>query len=143
MAPPKGERCPCCGYASVHPLARPGRVVRYRNAALTLPAELCLPACRRCKYEPLGLDTLPPELLESLYRDNLQKRVAVAIARLQGFKSQRRTELLMNLSQGYLSRLKAGDGVPGAPLVSLLALLAAHPQLLGELEDYWTLPPDF
>ena len=49
---------------------------------------------------------------------------------------------LLNLAQGYLSRLRAGDGVPGAPLVSLLALLASHPQLLGELEDYWTLLPD-
>ena len=49
---------------------------------------------------------------------------------------------LLNLSQGYLSRLKAGAGIPGAPLVSLLALLAAHPQLLSELEDYWTMPPD-
>ena len=141
MAPSKGERCPCCGYASMHPLARPGRVVRYRNTALMLPAELCLPACRRCKYEPLGLDPLPPELLESLYRDNLQKRVAVAITRLQGFRSQRRTELLLGLSQGYFSRLRAGEGVPGAPLVSLLALLATHPQLLAELEAYWTLPP--
>ena len=141
MAPSKGERCPCCGYASMHPLARPGRVVRYRNTALMLPAELCLPACRRCKYEPLGLDPLPPELLESLYRDNLQKRAAAAITRLQGFRSQRRTELLLGLSQGYLSRLRAGEGAPGAPLVSLLALLAAHPQLLAELEAYWTLPP--
>ena len=114
--------------------------VRYRNAALTLPAELCLPDCRRCKYEPLGLDTLPPELLESLYRDNLQKCVAVAIARRQGFKSQRRTELLMNLSQGYLSRLKAGYGVPEAPLVSLLALLGANPPRLEELKRYWALP---
>ncbi len=76
-----------------------------------------------------------------MYRDNLQKRVAVAIARLQGVRSQRRTELLLNLSQGYISRLSAGDGVPSAPLVSLLALLAAHPQLIGELEAYWTLPP--
>jgi len=142
MPPPKAERCPCCGYPAVIPSARPGRVVRYRNTALTLPADLRLPACRRCKYEPLGLDTLPSGLLESLYRANLCQRVAVAIARLQGFKSQRRTELLMNLSQGYLSRLKAGDGIPGAPLVSLLALLAAHPQLLDELEDYWTLPPE-
>ena len=142
MAHPKAQRCPCCGYAAVIPSARPGRVVRYRNAALILPAELRLPACQRCKYERLGLDTLPPDLLESLYRDNLQKRVAVAIARLQGIRSLRRTELLMNLSQGYLSRLNAGDGVPGAPLVSLLALLAAHPQLLSELEGYWTMPPD-
>jgi len=141
MAPSKGERCPCCGYASVHPLARPGRVVRYRNAALTLPAELCLPACRRCKYEPLGLDAVPAELLESLYRADLRQRVAIAVARVQRNLPQRRTELLLGLSQGYLSRLRAGDGVPGAPLVSLLALLAAHPQLIAELEAYWTLPP--
>ena len=141
MAHPKAQRCPCCGYTAVIPSARPGRVVRYRNAALTLPAALRLPVCQRCKYELLGLDTLPPKLLESLYRDNLQKRVAVAIARVQDCRSLRRTELLLSLSQGYLSRLKAGDAVPGAPLVSLLAILAAHPQLLGELEDYWTLPP--
>ncbi len=141
MAPPKGERCPCCGYRSVLPSARPGRVVRYRNAALTLPADLRLPACRRCKHEPLGLGALPPELLESLYRADLRHRAAVAIARVQSYRSQRRIELLVHLSQGYLSRLRAGDGVPGAPLVSLLALLAAHPQLIGELEDYWTMPP--
>ena len=142
MAHPKAQPCPCCGYNAVIPAARPGRVVRYRNAALTLPADLRLLACRRCKYEPLGLDALPNGTLESLYRANLQKRVAVAIARLQGVRSQRKTELLLNLSQGYLSRLKAGEGVPGAPLVSLLALLAAHPNLIGELEDFWTMPPD-
>jgi len=141
MAHPKGERCPCCGYASVHPLARPGRVVGYRNAALTLPAELHLPACRRCKYEPLELDAVPAELLESLYRAALRQRVALAVARVQLYLPQRQTELLLGLSQGYLSRLRAGGGVPGAPLVCLLALLAAHPQLLAELEAYWTLPP--
>ena len=141
MAPAKAQRCPCCGYASLRPAARAGRVLRYRNTALTLPADLRLPACGRCKYEPLGPGALPPELLESLYRADLCHRAAVAIARVQGHRSQRRLELLVNLSQGYLSRLRAGDGVPGAPLVSLLALLAAHPQLIGELEDYWTLPP--
>ena len=141
MAHPKAQLCPCCGYAAVIPSARPGRVVRYRNAALTLPAELRLPACRRCKYEPLAQGALPPELLESLYRADLRHRAAVAIARVQRHRSQRRLELLVHLSQGYLSRLRAGDGVPGAPLVSLLALLAAHPQLLAELEAYWTLPP--
>jgi len=76
-----------------------------------------------------------------MYRADLRHRAAVAITLVQSHRSQRRLELLVNLSQGYLSRLRAGDGVPGAPLVSLLALLAAHPQLLGELEDYWTLPP--
>lgn len=142
MAHPKAQRCPCCGYNAVIPVARPGRVVRYRNAALTLPNDLRLPACHRCKYEPLSLDALPSEILESLYRANLQKRVAVAIERLQGVRSQRKTELLLNLSQGYLSRLKAGEGVPGSPLVSLLVLLASHPNLIGELEDFWTMPPD-
>ena len=141
MAPPKAQRCPCCGYASLRPFARAGRVLRYRNTALTLPSDLRLPACRRCKYEPLVPGALPPELLESLYRADLRHRVAIAIARVQSHRSQRRIELLVHLSQGYLSRLRAGDGVPGAPLVSLLALLAAHPQLIGELEDYWTMPP--
>ncbi len=142
MAPPTGTRCPCCGYATLSPCARAGRVVRYRNTALTLPAALRLPTCRRCKYEPLGLDTLPAALLETLYQANLRQRVTVALARLQSHRPQRRIELLINLSQGYLSRLKAGDGIPGAPLVSLLAILAEHPQLLAELERYWTLPPD-
>ena len=142
MAHPKAQRCPCCGYLSVIPSARPGRVVRYRNAALILPAELRLLACRRCKYESLGLDTLPIELLESIYRSSLRQRVSVSISRMQGIRSLRKTELLLNLSQGYLSRLKAGDGVPGAQLVALLAILAAHPELIGELEDYWTMPPD-
>jgi hypothetical protein len=48
---------------------------------------------------------------------------------------------LLSLSHGYLSRLGAGDGIPGAQLVSLLALLAAHPELIDQLESYWTLPP--
>ena len=141
MTPDQAPRCPCCGYASLRLSARAGRVLRYRNTALTLPAELRLPACRRCKYELLEPGTLPPELLDSLYRDDLRRRAAIAIASVQGHRSQRRLELLVNLSQGYLSRLRAGHGVPGAPLVSLLALLAAHPQLIDELEDYWTLPP--
>ena len=47
---------------------------------------------------------------------------------------------LLDLSQGYLSRLRAGDGVPSAILVSLLALLGNEPTRLEELARYWTLP---
>lgn len=47
---------------------------------------------------------------------------------------------LLDLSLGYLSRLQAGDGVPSASLVSLLALLAADPARLEELKRYWALP---
>ena len=142
MAPPKAERCPCCGSLTLRPTARPGRVVRYRNTTLTLPAQLRLPACWRCKLEPLGTEVLSAQQLEPLYRAELCHRVARAIARVQDYRSQRHLERLLNLSQGYLSKLKAGDGVPGAPLVSLLAILAEHPQLIRELEEYWTMPPD-
>ena len=72
---------------------------------------------------------------ESLYRANLCQRAALAIARLQTHRPQRKIELLCNLSHGYLSRLRAGDGIPGAPLVCLLALLARHPELISELEE--------
>lgn len=98
VAPPTGTRCPCCGYGTLVPCARAGRVVRYRNTALTLPTTLRLPACRRCKYEPLGLDTLPAALLETLYQANLRQRVAVALARLQSHRPQRRIEILIKLS---------------------------------------------
>ena len=47
---------------------------------------------------------------------------------------------LVDLSQGYLSRLLAGNGIPSAALVSLVALLAAEPARLEELKRYWALP---
>jgi len=36
--------------------------------------------------------------------------------------------------------LLAGNGVPSAALVSLMALLAAEPARLEELKRYWALP---
>lgn len=135
------QRCPCCSSANLTLRPRPGRVVRYRNTALTLPSDLRLPSCRRCKYENLSMAALPSGLLESLYRNNLRERAILAIARLQPHGSMRKLERQLNLSQGYLCRLSAGDGIPGAPLVSLLALLAAQPALIDHLEAYWTLPP--
>ncbi len=138
--PQKSERCPCCGYAALARVGRPGRAVRYRNTVLLLPADLPVPTCKRCKYENLSLETLPTATLEGLYRNSLRERAIVAINRLKHCRPKRQLELLLSLSQGYLSRLGAGDGVPGAQLVSLLALLAAHPELIDRLESYWTLP---
>ncbi len=140
MPPQRPERCPCCGYAALALVGRPGRAVRYRNTVLSLPADLPLPTCKRCKYENLSLETLPIATLEGLYRKSLRERAIVAINRLKHCRPKRRLELLLSLSHGYLSRLGAGDGVPGAQLVSLLALLAAHPELIDQLEAYWTLP---
>ena len=134
--------CPCCGRRTLQLTARPGRVCRYRNAALTLPADLCIPTCRRCKHQILSLESVPAlaAVLEATYRAELVQRAAAEIARLGRYYSQRQTEVILDLSQGYLSRLRAGDGVPSAALVSLLALLSAEPSRLEELKGYWALP---
>jgi hypothetical protein len=137
----KLERCPCCGYAALALACRPERSVRYRNTVLALPPDLPCPTCKRCKYESQSIETLSAETLEGLYRNSLCERAILALQRLKPRRPKRKIELLLNLSQGYLSRLSAGDGVRGAPLVSLLALLAAHPDLIDQLESYWTLPP--
>ena len=137
-----GSQCPCCGRHSVRPVAQPGRVCRYRNAALTLPAELQVPTCRRCKHMLLSFESMPElaAALDAAYRAELVQRAAVEIRRLGQAYSQRHTEEVIDLSQGYLSRLLAGNGVPSATLVSLMALLAAEPARLEELKRYWALP---
>ena len=140
----KATKCPCCGRDCVVPLAQPGRVRRYRNAALTLPADLLVPTCRRCRHQILSFEAVP-ELhtrLEATYRADLCQRAAVEIARLSRCYSQHRVEVALDLSYGYLSRLRAKDGVPSAALVSLLALLADEPSRLLELDRYWSLPVD-
>ena len=55
----KAGPCPCCGRHAVRPTAQPGRVCRYRNTALTLPADLLVPTCRRCKHLLLSFDSTP------------------------------------------------------------------------------------
>jgi len=139
----KAGKCPCYGRHAVQPTAQPGRVCRYRNTALILPADLLVPTCRRCKHLLLSFDTMPElaAALETTYRAELIQRAAAEITRLSQRLSQRKLEVALDLSQGYLSRLRAGDGVPSAILVSLLALLSKEPTRLEELARYWALPP--
>ena len=134
--------CPCCGRHAVRPTAQPGRVCRYRNTALTLPADLLVPTCRRCKHLLLSFESMPelPVALEATYRAELAQRAAAEITKLSRVRSQRKLEVELDLSQGYLSRLRAGYGVPSASLVSLLALLSKEPARLDELARYWALP---
>ena len=138
----KASQCPCCGRHAVRPVAQPGRVCRYRNAALTLPADLPVPTCGRCKHLLLSFESVPQlaATLEATYRAELIHRAGVEIRRLGKFYSQRHTQEVLDLSLGYLSRLQSGDGVPSASLVSLLALLSHEPSRLEELKRYWALP---
>jgi transcriptional regulator with XRE-family HTH domain len=63
--------------------------------------------------------------------------VSEAIAKLKCKISGRQLEKLLRISQGYLSRVKSGKGTPSEPLFALLALLAADPNRVGELERLW------
>jgi len=138
----KAGKCPCCGRHAVRPTAQPGRVCRYRNTALTLPADLLVPTCRRCKHLLLSFESTPElaAALEATYRAELVQRAAAEITKLRRCLSQRKLEVAIDVSQGYLSRLRAGHGVPSAALLSLLALLRFEPTRLEELARYWALP---
>jgi hypothetical protein len=136
--------CKQCGARSVSLLVRPGRSTKYRNMlALAVPDDFPVPTCGRCGAEQLDAVTraaLAP-LLHEEYRRTLRLRVRRAIDTLSQHISQRRLELLLGLSQGYLSRLRSGSGNPSPELVSHLALIALDPKLrLTELERYWAEP---
>ena len=139
---PKASKCPCCGHHTLRPTAKAHRVCRYRLVVVTLPAGLLVPTCSRCKHTLLCFESVPQlaATLEAAYRAELVHRARVEITHLSQFYSQRKIERDLDLSQGYLSRLRAGDGVPSAALVSLMALLRADPHRLEELNAYWALP---
>ena len=74
------------------------------------------------------------------YQTQLSERAIQALASLRSHISKRRLEILVDLSQGYLSKVSASAQAPSAVLVSLLVLLAADPKRLLELEHYWLIP---
>lgn len=136
--------CKQCGTRTVRPRARPGRTTRYRNmAAVAIPDDFPIPTCSRCRTESFDAETraalLP--LLHEEYRRVLRLRVRRAIDLMSPYISQRRLEILLGLSQGYLSRLRSGAGSPSPELVSNLALLSKDPKArIAELERYWAEP---
>jgi hypothetical protein len=134
-------RCRRCQSKAVRSYARPGRTIRYRNvAAMPIPDSFPIPTCSRCHaefFEPSTLEALDL-LLHQQYLEQLRQRAKQAIDILMLHISQRRLELLIGLSQGYLSRFRIGAGNPSAELVSHLAMLAHDPKTrLAELERYW------
>ena len=136
------RRCVRCGSRSVRPRTGRGRTRPYRVfAALPVPDDCLIPACRRCGAQYLDDETIAAlgPVLERVYVAELQRLAALYIRRLpRRLISQRRLELLLGLSQGYLSRLAAGDGVPSAQLVLLLGHLAdGVPESIENLKNFW------
>jgi hypothetical protein len=130
--------CAHCGRLAVRPFARPGRTMRYRTLlAFPVPADCAIPTCSRCQSEYVGTETRERlgVLLAPLYERELTHRLQLALKEVLTVISQRKLELQLGLSQGYLSRLLTGAGRPSEPLLALLMLLAGDPKArLMELE---------
>jgi hypothetical protein len=142
---PRTSTCSRCGAKrSVRLQKRIGRSIAYRTLpALPLPEDVAIPTCSRCKAEFLDKATrkaLAP-LLARLYAAELRRRIQGAIEALSQVTSQRQIEKNLGLSQGYLSRLKAGAGTPSPALVLQLQQLALDPiPRLREVERIWGEP---
>jgi hypothetical protein len=109
-----------------------------------VPANFPILTCTRCGAERLEAEDAHKldAILFEQYRGELRRRARESIHALRGQVSQRRLELLMGLSQGYLSRLAAQAGNPSPALVLLLSSVARDPQQrLAELEAAWLSPP--
>lgn len=136
------SRCHGCGAIAVLPSAAPGRMASYRNLTLLpIPADFEIPTCGACQRWQLDGATNARllSILREQYGHALRARVRRAIDSLVLHISQRRLEGLLGLSQGYLSRLRAGAGTPSPELVSMLALLAEDPLIhLAQLRAYWS-----
>jgi len=112
---------------------------------MPIPDDLPIPACGRCQSEYLDDATntaLAPKLQEAFLID-LRIRARVAVDILSHHISQRKLEQMVGLSQGYLSRLRAGASNPSPELIAHLAMLCMDPQQrLAELERFWALPAE-
>lgn len=138
---PWPQKCLHCGGKTVRPRRRPGRTIQYKTiAALLLPADLMIPTCSRCCAEYLDAETAQQleGILSTLYLTELRRRAGEAIRALRQYISQRKLELRLGLSQGYLSRLLTEEGSPSPALALLLAQLAQDPaSRLPEVERFW------
>lgn len=138
----KPRRCVRCGSRSVRPRKAAGRTRPYRVfAALAVPDDCLIPACHSCGAQYLDDETIAAlgPVLERVYCAELQRIAALMLGRIpRKLIPRRRLELLLGLSQGYLSRIAAGDGVPSAPLVLLLGLIAeGAPESIATIEQFW------
>lgn len=146
----KPSRCLCCKAVSVRLRKGVGRTTPYRVfPALPIPDHIELPTCGHCgaEYASESTDTALDRVLAAVYLDALQELAKESIRTLTTRNaatkhraiSMRKLELLLGLSQGYLSRLLAGDGRPSAQLVLLLGLLSlSPPKMLQEVRWFWT-----
>lgn len=134
------DRCAACGKGPVAMVARKGRTARYRNMTLSIPDDLELTECVSCNEG--YVDAIDAEamdrVLETAYQHELQRRAISLLDELKEVVPQRRLEVLLGLSVGYLSKIRTKE-FPSAQLVTELALLAGDPKGgLKRLDAFWS-----
>ena len=136
------HRCLRCGTKTVRPRTGQGRKTSFRVfPSLPIPNALPIPTCARClsEYTDLATEADLTRELELVYLETLRGLASRAIRRLSNHISQRKLELRLGLSQGYLCRIAAGAGNPSPALVALLHLLVRDPVArLTEVEHDWS-----
>lgn len=133
-------RCRECENGTVRMLAVAGRKSHYKNLELTVPSSLELPTCDNCGAEWLDEEATAAldDALGLVYRAELENRARTLIEAVSKEVPMRQVEGLFGLSEGYLSKLKAGRSTPSAEVVALLALLHGDvPGGLKRLKGFW------
>ena len=133
-------RCVNCGEGEISPRTAPGRTASYKNmSGLELPESLPIPTCDACGEQWINRTTAQAmdAALEQQYQRRLTELATVHLEKLGAQHiTQRRLEKILGLSQGYLSKVRAGASRPSQMLVSCLFLLATDPEgRLREMEE--------
>lgn len=136
------KHCIRCGRRAVRLRRAKGRTTPYRTMPwLLIPETLELPQCSHCHYLIVFDDEATMRALHESFLASLRVRVKVATSALSEVRSLRQIELLLGLSQGYLSKLRSGTSNPSPELTLLLGLLASNPrQMFQRADEFWALP---
>lgn len=130
--------CAVCSKKTLGLRAGPGRTILHRNTMVPVPDDFELPECSNCGSRPIPwklAKQLAPRLDEA-WAALMRARVSADIEALGQVRPLYEWERLLNLSGGYLSKLK-GEKTPSAPLVALLRLLANQTDRADEVEALW------
>lgn len=133
--------CPECGVGRIRPVEHAVYESRYKVfPRLTAEGAVTIPTCTHCEEEFTGPEhhAALEAALKTAYGKQLRLRAVTLLDRLSTHGvPQREIEKLLDLSPGYLSKIRA-DKAPSASLVASLALLAARPaERRAELAAFW------
>jgi hypothetical protein len=125
------RRCAQCGERAVVKVKGAGRVRTYKNLDLEVPAHVEIPTCENCGAEWIGAATAGAldTAMETVYEETQRERLDEALGKILEHESnQTRIERALNVSPGYLSKLKHERRVPSGLLVSALDLMSEDPE---------------